>query len=207
MQTGCLTVKCKESKSLVVVGSPSVSAIRGSIKLVPRSPVCECIIIHCVSVCVVLWVTSSPLVARLPVAPGQTEIIAAAALVAQLPATQTLHLAVRALLQQPFLEKQKLCFVCPGREEVDCFHLVVWYPKKPSSTWCLIIVMTGAGPPRTFWLYPRLHDWIKHNSDSDTIAYSHIWFDILLLFQPCDVLSSLAWKDLPASYFFKASFG
>lgn len=111
---------------------------------------------------------------------------------------------VRALLQQPFLEKQKLCFVCPRREEVGCFNLVVWYPKKASSTWCLIIVTTRAGLTKTFWLYPRLHDWTKHNSGSDTIAYSHIWFDISLLFQPRDVLSSLAWKDLTPGYFVKA---
>lgn len=101
-------------------------------------------------------------------------------------------------------KEAKVVFCLPlGREEVGCFRLVVWYPKKASSMWCLIIVMTGAGPPKTFWLYPRLHDWTKHNSDPDTIAYSHIWFDISLLFQPCDVLSSLAWKDLTAGYFFK----
>ncbi len=86
------------------------------------------------------------------------EIIREETTMLQQQATQALSFTVRALPQTPFIEKQKLCFVCAGRQEVGCFHLVVWCPKKASSTWCLIIVVTGQdlrkhfNSPKTPWL-------------------------------------------------------
>lgn len=58
---------------------------------------------------------SSPFVARLLVAPGQITRGGrdAAALLAQLRAAQALHFSVRALLQKPLLEEQKIVFCLP----------------------------------------------------------------------------------------------
>lgn len=93
-----------------------------------------------------------------------------------------------------------MCFVFPRREEVGCFHLVVWYPKKASSTWCLIGVMTGAGPPKTFWLYSRLHDCTKQFRPRHNCLFSYlIWHFVAI---------QAVWCAFPpyltAGYFFKA---
>lgn len=87
--------------------------------------------------------------------------------------------------------KAKVVFCLTGCEEVGCFHLVVWYPKKALSTWCLINVMTGAGPPNTSQLCPRLHDLTKYNSEPASVINNLIWHSV-------DVLSSLAWMGLSA---------
>lgn len=96
--------------------------------------------------------------------------------------------------------KAKVVFCLTGREEVGCFHLVVWYPKKALSTWCLIIVMTGAGPPKAFQLYPRLHDLIKHNSEPITVINNLIWHFVAVPTVWCAFFTGLKRPDRSKSF-------
>lgn len=106
-----------------------------------------------------------------------------------------------------FQKSKKSCFVFPRQQEVGCFNLVEWFPKKLPVRDVASLYTQGQDLVKHLDCTLDSVTGLKHNSGSDTIAHSHIWFDILLPFQPCDVLSSPAWKDLTAGYFVKAFLG
>lgn len=125
-----------------------------------------------------------------------------------LPLSSSPALCCTCSLSAPISKKAKSHVLSSsGSRKLAVFNLVEWFLKKLPVRDAASLYTQGQDLVKHLDCTLESVTGLKHNSSSDTIAHSHIWSDILLPFQPCDVLSSPAWKDLTTGYFVKAFLG